>query len=100
MGMPIMAVELFNQRKWFFGEGGCKLVSAVLLLNLYGSVYFLSIISIDRCFAVSAPIIARSVRTSRYGWILSIVAWIGAMTFSAQGKRLICKRYEKLIRAG
>ena len=39
---------------------GCKLVSAVLLLNLYGSVYFLSIISIDRCFAVSAPIMARS----------------------------------------
>ena len=80
-----MAVELFNQRKWFFGEVGCKLVSAVLLLNLYGSVYFLSIISIDRCFAISAPIIARNVRTSRYGWILSIIAWIGAMTFSAQG---------------
>ena len=41
-----MAVELFNHRQWILGSGGCKLMSGILLLNLYGSVYFLSTISV------------------------------------------------------
>ena len=41
-----MAVELFNHRQWILGSGGCKLMSGILLLNLYGSVFFLSTISV------------------------------------------------------
>ena len=43
-----MAVELFNHRQWILGSGGCKLMSGILLLNLYGSVYFLSTISVGK----------------------------------------------------
>ena len=46
LGLPVMAVELFNHRQWILGSGGCKLMSGILLLNLYGSVYFLSTISV------------------------------------------------------
>ena len=46
LGLPMLATELFLQRHWIFGSVPCKLVSTVLLLNLYGSVYFLSTISL------------------------------------------------------
>ena len=45
-GLPVIAAELINNRHWNLGLVGCKLVSAIILINLYGSVYFLSTISI------------------------------------------------------
>ena len=48
LGLPMLATELFLQRHWIFGSVPCKLVSTVLLLNLYGSVYFLSTISLGK----------------------------------------------------
>ena len=113
LGLPMLATELFLQRHWIFGSVPCKLVSTVLLLNLYGSVYFLSTISLgelliknrewlskcdlkyiferlirssDRCYAVMAPISARKIRTNMYGWVISFISWLFALAFSAQGK--------------
>lgn len=80
----MLATELFLQRHWIFGSVPCKLVSTVLLLNLYGSVYFLSTISLDRCYAVMAPISARKIRTNMYGWVISFISWLFALAFSAQ----------------
>ena len=50
LGLPMLATELFLQRHWIFGSVPCKMVSTVLLLNLYGSVYFLSTISLGDSF--------------------------------------------------
>ena len=47
-GLPVIAAELINNRHWNLGLVGCKLVSAIILINLYGSVYFLSTISIGK----------------------------------------------------
>ena len=115
LGLPMLATELFLQRHWIFGSVPCKLVSTVLLLNLYGSVYFLSTISLgklliknhewlskcdfkyrferllwslDRCYAVMAPISARKIRTNMYGWVISFISWLFALAFSAQGNCL------------
>ena len=42
--------DLVQQRKWKIGLAACKIFSAISLLNLYGSVYFLSFMSIGECF--------------------------------------------------
>ena len=42
---PVRSVDPCH-RQWILGSGGCKLMSGILLLNLYGSVYFLSTISV------------------------------------------------------
>ena len=46
IGLPVIAAELINNRHWNLGLFGCKIVSTIILINLYGSVYFLSTISI------------------------------------------------------
>ncbi|XP_053572095.1 lysophosphatidic acid receptor 4-like [Bombina bombina] len=40
----------------------CKAAGTILLLNMYGSIFFLACISIDRCFAVCFPLSTRHVR--------------------------------------
>ena len=42
--------DLVQQRKWRIGLAACKIFSAISLLNLYGSVYFLSFMSIGKRF--------------------------------------------------
>ena len=79
-----MALELFYHRHWLFGGLACRLISVILLLNLYGSVYFLSAISIDRCIAVCFPLKSRSYRTRFYAWTIAITAWVLAMINSSQ----------------
>ena len=102
-GLPVIAAELINNRHWNLGWVGCKIVSTIILINLYGSVYFLSTISIgtakqrilnpsskyiqplkDRCLAMSHPIKALQFRTKRYAWSLAIVSWLLAIGNSSQ----------------
>ena len=51
-----MRTDLLRLRRWNLGDAACKIFSGISLLNLYGSVYFLSIMSIDRYIAVCHPI--------------------------------------------
>lgn len=84
LGLPIWANDLIQMRKWSLGVAACKLFSAISLLNLYGSVYFLSFMSIDRYIAVCHPIRARRIRTKTYGWVLAAIAWLFSLGLSSQ----------------
>lgn len=68
---------------WPFGKFLCKMNAGVSFLNLYASVFFLTIISIDRCFSVVLPVWCQNHRTIRLASIIALVTWLFALTITS-----------------
>nr|XP_039263783.1 somatostatin receptor type 5-like isoform X1 [Styela clava] len=82
--LPFWATELFLNKRWVFGTVGCKLMSFITLLNLYGSVFFLVAMGIDRYLAVVYAVRARNYRTPRKAVIASAIIWAFASLIGLQ----------------
>lgn len=54
----------------------CKLYMAFLVLTFFVSIYFLVVISVDRCILVLYPVWARNHRTVKRATWLSIAVWL------------------------
>uniref|UniRef100_A0A3B3UBX4 Si:dkey-78k11.9 n=1 Tax=Poecilia latipinna TaxID=48699 RepID=A0A3B3UBX4_9TELE len=74
---PFLIVYNLKGNKWIFGDGFCKVTRFCFNLNLYGSIGFLTCISVYRYLAVVHPMrtmgrltMARSVVISALVWIL------------------------------
>ncbi|XP_043913089.1 lysophosphatidic acid receptor 4 [Protopterus annectens] len=77
------------KRHWPFGDGLCKISGTAFLINIYGSMLFLTCISVDRFLAIVYPFRSRTVRTRRNSaivcagvWILVLSGGISASSFS------------------
>ncbi|XP_013914470.1 PREDICTED: chemokine-like receptor 1 [Thamnophis sirtalis] len=68
---------------WPFGSFLCKANSFVKYLNMFGSVFLLAAISIDRATCVAYPIWTKRHRDSRLAWVAAIGAWILAIATSS-----------------
>ncbi|XP_073478996.1 lysophosphatidic acid receptor 6-like [Aquarana catesbeiana] len=61
----------------------CRIAGSFLLLNMYGSIFLLTCISLDRCLAVCYPLRSRRFRQSACWicagvWLLNVVACFGS----------------------
>ncbi|XP_003462872.2 neuropeptides B/W receptor type 2 [Cavia porcellus] len=63
---------------WPFGEPLCKLVLAIDHYNIFSSIYFLAVMSIDRYLVVLATVQSRRVpqRTQRGAKVASLCVWL------------------------
>ncbi|XP_031761986.1 C3a anaphylatoxin chemotactic receptor-like [Xenopus tropicalis] len=68
---------------WPFGQIPCKLTTCILDLNMAVSVFFLAVISFDRCLCVLYPIRSRSHRTLRLAVISSVMIWLLGLAVSS-----------------
>ncbi|XP_049437409.1 P2Y purinoceptor 1-like [Epinephelus fuscoguttatus] len=75
--LPFLMVYHFMGGKWIFGDAFCKITRFCFHLNLYGSIGFLTCISVYRYLAVVHPVrvmgkltLARSVGISVMVWVL------------------------------
>ncbi|XP_073457191.1 C3a anaphylatoxin chemotactic receptor-like [Aquarana catesbeiana] len=59
----------------YFPEVLCKISVMTLILNMCSSVYFLTVISVDRCVSVTRPIWAKLRRTRNLAHIISGMVW-------------------------
>ncbi|XP_008057963.1 neuropeptides B/W receptor type 2 [Carlito syrichta] len=78
--LPISIAEHLLQR-WPFGELPCKLVLAIDHCNIFSSVYFLAVMSVDRYLVVLATVRSRRApwRTPRVAKVASLCVWLGVM---------------------
>ncbi|NWR90954.1 CCR8 protein, partial [Furnarius figulus] len=68
--------------QWTFGNAMCKIISSAYFIGFYSSVFFITIMSIDRYLAIVQSIYALKIRTAVHGIITSLVLWVIAILAS------------------
>uniref|UniRef100_A0A8C6UVH8 Si:dkey-78k11.9 n=1 Tax=Neogobius melanostomus TaxID=47308 RepID=A0A8C6UVH8_9GOBI len=75
--LPFLVVYYFMKSEWIFGDVFCKITRFCFNMNLYGSIGFLTCISVSRYLAIVHPVrvigrlkVSHSVAVSVLVWIL------------------------------
>ncbi|XP_025030211.1 chemokine-like receptor 1 [Python bivittatus] len=80
--LPLSVAYIALGFHWPFGKLLCKLNSTVAFLNMFASVFLLTIISMDRCVSVMCPVWAQNHRTPRLASLVALGIWIAALALS------------------
>lgn len=74
-GLPFWAITIANNFDWLFGEALCRMVNTMLYMNLYSSICFLMLVSIDRYLALVKTMSMGRMRGVRWAKLYSLVIW-------------------------
>ncbi|XP_029974565.1 P2Y purinoceptor 1-like [Salarias fasciatus] len=74
--LPFLIVYHFNDSKWIFGEIFCKVTRFGFNLNFYGSIGFLTCISMYRYLAIVHPLRVMGRITVTHSVLVSLVVWL------------------------
>lgn len=73
--LPFWAVNVANGFDWPFGQVMCKVVNVGIKMNVYCSIYFLVLVSIDRYVALVYPMSHGRTRKPKYAKLGSLLTW-------------------------
>lgn len=82
-GLPFWAITIANNFDWLFGEALCRVVNTMAYMNLYSSICFLMLVSIDRYLALVKTMSAGRMRGVRWAKLYSLVIWGCALLLSS-----------------
>ncbi|XP_061537442.1 lysophosphatidic acid receptor 6a [Phycodurus eques] len=71
-----LRVFYFINRSWPFGSVLCKVSVSLFYTNMYGSILFLTCISVDRFLAIVHPFRSRTLRTKRNAKLVCAGVWV------------------------
>ncbi|XP_063319850.1 P2Y purinoceptor 1-like [Pelmatolapia mariae] len=74
--LPFLSAYYFMDSKWIFGDAFCKITRFCFNLNLYGSIGFLTCISVYRYLAIVHPMKAMGRITVTHSVAISVVVWL------------------------
>ncbi|ELV14167.1 C-C chemokine receptor type 8 [Tupaia chinensis] len=69
--------------QWVFGTVMCKVVSGFYYIGFFSSMFFITLMSVDRYLAIVHAVYAIKVRTARKGIVLSLAVWLTAIVASS-----------------
>ncbi|XP_054481592.1 lysophosphatidic acid receptor 6-like [Anoplopoma fimbria] len=75
LSLPFRIVY-FIKRNWLFGSVLCKISVALFYTNMYGSILFLTCISVDRFLAIVHPLRSQAIRTKRNAKLACCTVWV------------------------
>ncbi|OCT68289.1 B2 bradykinin receptor [Xenopus laevis] len=81
-GLPFWAINISSGFKWPFGSFLCVFINGLIVLNLFGSIFFLMMVSIDRYLALVKTMSFGRMRTGRCAKINCLIIWIFAVIAS------------------
>uniref|UniRef100_A0A8B9FXG8 G-protein coupled receptors family 1 profile domain-containing protein n=1 Tax=Amazona collaria TaxID=241587 RepID=A0A8B9FXG8_9PSIT len=68
---------------WPFGKLLCKLNSTTAFLNMFASVFLLTVISMDRCVSVAFPVWSHNRRSPELAARIAVGTWVLALLLSS-----------------
>lgn len=74
--LPMRIVYHLADAHWPFGHIMCQIAGFLYYLNMYCSLYLMSLISLDRFLAVVFPIKSKSVRKPLYAKMVAFILWV------------------------
>ncbi|XP_040921903.1 uracil nucleotide/cysteinyl leukotriene receptor [Toxotes jaculatrix] len=74
--LPMRIVYHLSDSHWPFGHVLCQLSGFLFYLNMYCSLYLMSLISLDRFIAVVLPIKSKSIRRAKYAKVAVGILWV------------------------
>ncbi|XP_056280024.1 P2Y purinoceptor 1-like [Pseudoliparis swirei] len=74
--LPFLVVYYFMGSKWIFGDAFCKITRFFFNLNLYGSIGFLTCISVYRYLAIVHPMRVKGRITVAHSVGISVMVWM------------------------
>ncbi|XP_068103028.1 chemerin-like receptor 2 [Hyperolius riggenbachi] len=80
--LPLHITYVATDFHWYFGKVFCKLNSFIAILNMFASVFFLTVICLDRYVFLACPNFSNKHRTLAKAGIVSGIVWVTA-TFIA-----------------
>nr|6RZ6_A Chain A, Cysteinyl leukotriene receptor 2,Soluble cytochrome b562,Cysteinyl leukotriene receptor 2 [synthetic construct]6RZ7_A Chain A, Cysteinyl leukotriene receptor 2,Soluble cytochrome b562,Cysteinyl leukotriene receptor 2 [synthetic construct]6RZ8_A Chain A, Cysteinyl leukotriene receptor 2,Soluble cytochrome b562,Cysteinyl leukotriene receptor 2 [synthetic construct]6RZ9_A Chain A, Cysteinyl leukotriene receptor 2,Soluble cytochrome b562,Cysteinyl leukotriene receptor 2 [synthetic constr len=80
--LPFRADYYLRGSNWIFGDLACRIMSYSLYVNMYSSIYFLTVLSVVRYLAMVHPFRLLHVTSIRSAWILCGIIWILIMASS------------------
>lgn len=81
--LPFLIYYYADENDWPFGEPMCKLIRFLFYTNLYGSVLFLSCISLHRFLGVCHPVRSLSWMSARRARLISVCIWMTMLIFQS-----------------
>ncbi|XP_040205122.1 P2Y purinoceptor 1 [Rana temporaria] len=94
LSLPALIFYYFNKTDWIFGDAMCKLQRFIFHVNLYGSILFLTCISVHRYTGVVHPLKSlgrlkkkNSIYISALVWFIVIAGISPILFFSGTGIR-------------
>lgn len=79
LSAPFFLRYLTSGRGWEFGGVVCKLVHYLSSVNMYVSIYLITLMSADRCLAVRVPFLSHRLRTKRV--LLAVLLGVWSLAF-------------------
>lgn len=81
-GLPFWAIYISNKFYWPFGDFMCVAVNSFIQLNLYSSIYFLMMVSIDRYLALVKTMSVGRLRRPWWAKVNCAIIWMFAVAVS------------------
>uniref|UniRef100_A0A3P8ZNK3 G-protein coupled receptors family 1 profile domain-containing protein n=1 Tax=Esox lucius TaxID=8010 RepID=A0A3P8ZNK3_ESOLU len=73
---PLKIAYHFNSNNWIYGEGLCKVLVGFFYGNMYCSIFFITCISVQRCWAIVHPL-SQNRRNNQLAVGVCCAIWVG-----------------------
>ncbi|XP_041032854.1 suppressor of SWI4 1 homolog [Carcharodon carcharias] len=81
--LPLLVIYYANNKDWIFGKGFCKIERFLFTCNLYGSMFLIACISLNRYLAIVHPMFSRNHAQTKYAKIVSLTVWFLAIAITS-----------------
>ncbi|XP_032902911.1 proteinase-activated receptor 3-like [Amblyraja radiata] len=92
LALPFKIHYHFQGNNWVFGEALCRTMTAFSYGNMYCSILLLTVISIDRYFALVHPFYSKGFRDNRFAVVTCLTIWflVGLSTIPFLQQNQLC----------
>ncbi|XP_030643329.1 platelet-activating factor receptor [Chanos chanos] len=81
--LPLWIGYYSNHGDWTYSDILCRITGTMFFVNTYCSILFLTVISVNRYWAVTRPLVAASSDCWRRGTVISAVVWVVILSAAA-----------------